>query len=154
MGWRSAARIKELTRINTCLNFLEELRPRDKLCRQTKLSVKCRKRFRCPPRRITNHLNVVRMARSSRTLMRSPEWRHRHPVTSRQRHNLAGTLDRKRWNFTCGSLTAVTMRSSPFMDTRPSSFNSKGFSRDSTRVLFDMRGGLKRIPCNVPLRQA
>ena len=37
--------MREFTLVKTCLNFRDELRPRDKLCKHTKLSVKCRKRL-------------------------------------------------------------------------------------------------------------
>ena len=43
--------MREFTLVKTCLNFLDELRPRDKLCKHTKLSVRRRKRLLKPPRR-------------------------------------------------------------------------------------------------------
>ena len=132
-GRRSAARIRELTRFNTCLNFRDEVRPRDKLRKQTKISVKRRKRRRWAPRRTTSQRSVVRIARSSSTSMCSPECRHCHPVTSFHRHNFPGTLERSLWNLT---------------------FNSNGFSKLVTKRFVDSNGGRSKMPCKVVLPRA
>ena len=91
------------------------------------------------------------MALNSKTFICSPEWRHCQPVTSFHRHNFDGTLDRSRWNFTWGSLAAVTIKSSPFMDTKPNNFNSSGFSKVATSFLFVRRGGRNKMPYNEEL---
>ena len=150
-GWRSAARIRELTRFRTCLSFRDDVRPRDKLCKQTKLSVKRKNLRPWMPRRATNQRNVVSIGLSSSTLMWFPEWCHRQPATSFHRHSLAGTLDRSLWNFTWGSLAAVTIRSSPFIETIPNNFINKGPSKELTSVLVEDNGGLRRIPCKLRL---
>ena len=107
------------TRVRLNLRLL--VRPLLRAWRQTKLSVRCRKRYPICFLRQSLHWRHVWTAFISKMLMWCWENFQLQPAISFQRHNLAGTLARRRWYLTVFSVSACKSKSSPLVLTSPAS---------------------------------
>lgn len=99
-GWQPLTKRRALIRQIVLRSFRELLLPRDRECKQTRLSVRWINRSLLFRFFSTRHLMAVRIALISNTLMCSLLPRHFQPVTTFQRHNLPGTEALSRWNLT------------------------------------------------------
>ena len=110
------------------LNLRELLRPRDRECRQTRLSVRWINLVLTWPWWTILHLSDVKMARISSTLICSCWLVHLQPVTTFHFQSLLGTEARNLWNLTWSAPPPTTIISSPLMLRRLVNFVAKTFA--------------------------
>ena len=117
------------------------LRPLLKACKQTRESVICTKRQEAALRCEIHHRTVVKIARSSGTLMCSGWPVQAQPAIVFHFQSLEGKDARRRWYLTCWSDVACRRRFSPFIETKPASFRTKPMPCTSGTTRLRLMGG-------------
>ena len=149
-GWELEARIRALMRARVRRSARELERPRDRQCRHTKLSVKCKNlTFMC---RLCSkrHFKEVKIARSSRAFICSRPKVQRHPVMMRHFHSEEGTLALRRWNRTSWDVGVDKAMSSPLTDMRLPSLKARWYKEPTDCSRHGFKGKRTSRPCTVP----
>ena len=108
--------------IKVLRSLREEVRPRDKACKTTSDSTRCRMRLDLTLRFLVHHFKVAITALNSSPFICSWFPFHCHPAISFQFHKPEGILARSRWNLTFCSEELCNNKSSPFIEATPMSF--------------------------------